>query len=46
VAEFIENEAIVEILKELDIDYGQGFFFSRPEPLIEESDVENLDRAA
>lgn len=30
VAEFVENEGLVGILKELDIDYGQGFHFSPP----------------
>jgi EAL domain-containing protein (putative c-di-GMP-specific phosphodiesterase class I) len=34
VAEFVENENIVEVLIELGIDYGQGYYFSRPKPLI------------
>ncbi len=32
VAEFVENEIIVEKLKELGIDYAQGYFFDRPRP--------------
>lgn len=31
VAEMIEDEATVEILKALDVDYGQGYLFGRPE---------------
>ena len=30
VAEFVENKEIYEILKELDIDYSQGYYFSAP----------------
>ncbi|ARN74665.1 EAL domain-containing protein [Oceanicoccus sagamiensis] len=33
VAEFVENEAIVAQLKELGVDYAQGYYFSKPEPL-------------
>lgn len=32
VAEFVENEKIWEIIKELDIDYGQGYYLGKPEP--------------
>ena len=35
VAEYVENEEILRIIKELDIDYGQGYLFSKPK-LIEE----------
>ncbi len=35
VAEFVENEEIFAILKELGIDYSQGYFFSAPKPLEE-----------
>jgi PAS domain S-box-containing protein len=33
VAEFVENENIYNILKELGIDYSQGYYFGKPEPL-------------
>ncbi|MEQ1528026.1 MAG: EAL domain-containing protein [Methylococcales bacterium] len=33
IAEFVENEAILTILKELGIDYAQGYFIGKPEPL-------------
>ncbi|WP_180754018.1 putative bifunctional diguanylate cyclase/phosphodiesterase [Persephonella hydrogeniphila] len=31
-AEFVENEEILKIVKELDIDYAQGFYFGKPSP--------------
>ena len=33
VAEFVENEEIFRVLKELGIDYSQGYYFSPPKPL-------------
>jgi len=33
VAEFVENEAILQRLKELGVDYAQGYGIHRPEPL-------------
>jgi EAL domain-containing protein (putative c-di-GMP-specific phosphodiesterase class I) len=33
VAEFAENEAIVAQLKQLDVDYAQGYYYSKPIPL-------------
>ena len=30
IAEFVENEAILNKIIELDIDYSQGYFFSEP----------------
>lgn len=38
VAEFAENKAIVEQLKQLGVDYAQGYYYSKPKPL---SDVIN-----
>jgi len=35
IAEFVENEAIVVQLKEIGINYGQGYYFCRPAPLDE-----------
>lgn len=31
VAEFVENEAIFEIVRDMEIDYSQGYYFGRPE---------------
>lgn len=33
VAEFVENQAIAERVRELGVDYAQGYAFGRPEPL-------------
>lgn len=33
IAEFIENEDTILILKDIGIDYGQGFFLDKPVPL-------------
>lgn len=33
VGEFVENEEIYLLLKELGVDYSQGYFFGKPEPL-------------
>lgn len=33
VAEYVENEAIYDILSQLEIDYSQGYFFGKPENL-------------
>ena len=35
VAEFVESEEIITRLKEIGIDYAQGFGISRPRPLVE-----------
>ena len=32
IAEFVENEEILEILKHLGVDYAQGFFVGKPAP--------------
>jgi len=32
VGEFVENEQISDILKQLGIDYGQGYYYGKPEP--------------
>lgn len=32
IAEFVETKEIVEILKEADVEYAQGYFFSQPLP--------------
>ncbi len=36
IAEFVENEKILNILKEMDIDYAQGYFIGKPSPEIKD----------
>jgi diguanylate cyclase (GGDEF)-like protein/PAS domain S-box-containing protein len=33
IAEFVESDEIIELLKNLGVDYAQGYAISRPEPL-------------
>jgi len=33
VCEFVENEAIVDVLRDIGVDYAQGFYIGRPVPL-------------
>lgn len=33
IAEFVENRNIYEILSKLGVDYSQGFYFGKPEPI-------------
>ena len=35
IAEFVENEELYILVKELNIDYSQGFYFGRPIPFEE-----------
>lgn len=35
IAEYVENEEILEILKEIGVDFAQGFHAGRPEPILE-----------
>jgi EAL domain-containing protein (putative c-di-GMP-specific phosphodiesterase class I) len=37
--EFVESEAILEILGDLGVDYAQGYFVGRPKPLELTSDA-------
>jgi EAL domain-containing protein (putative c-di-GMP-specific phosphodiesterase class I) len=32
IAEFVENEDIMERLKNLGVEYSQGFYLGRPQP--------------
>lgn len=33
VAEFVENQQILEALQQIGVDYAQGYLFSRPQPI-------------
>ncbi len=46
VAEFVDSEAALEMLGELNIDYAQGYLFSKPQELPIDSDPEELPKAA
>ena len=35
VAEFVEDEAIIEFLRHYGVDYAQGYHVGRPQPLAE-----------
>lgn len=35
IAEFVENEAVLKILKEIGVKYGQGYHLGRPGPFME-----------
>jgi EAL domain-containing protein (putative c-di-GMP-specific phosphodiesterase class I) len=35
IAEYVENEEIINVLREIGLDYGQGYGISRPMPLEE-----------
>jgi diguanylate cyclase (GGDEF)-like protein len=42
IAEYVESEAIFDLLKSMNIDYAQGYYVQKPVPV----DVENFDKAA
>jgi len=33
IAEFVENEAISDLLKDMGVDYAQGYYYGKPEPM-------------
>ena len=35
IAEYVENDAIMACLKEIKVDYGQGYGIGRPRPINE-----------
>ena len=37
VAEFAENQAIIEILNEIGVDFAQGFGVCKPTPLFQKN---------
>lgn len=34
IAEFVETQAVAEVLRNLGVDYAQGYYVGRPEPLV------------
>jgi EAL domain-containing protein (putative c-di-GMP-specific phosphodiesterase class I) len=34
IAEWVENRQTLEVLKELGVDYAQGYWLCRPQPLV------------
>ncbi len=44
IAEFVENAAIVAQLRDIGVDYAQGYHFSQPEPLIDDSNVIPIEK--
>lgn len=44
VAEFVENDLIIEKLKKIGIDYGQGYALNKPAPILEQ--IAEFNRSA
>jgi EAL domain-containing protein (putative c-di-GMP-specific phosphodiesterase class I) len=40
VAEFVETRASLECLREIGIDFGQGYFIGHPQPLAQLADAD------
>ena len=46
VAEFVDTERALQLLESFDIDYAQGFLFSKPEQLGSEKTLNSVKKAA
>jgi len=46
IAEYVENEKIVEILRDIGVDYGQGYEIAKPKPLEDIIRVHQKDESA
>jgi diguanylate cyclase (GGDEF)-like protein len=46
IAEYVENEKIVDLLKEFGVDYGQGYYFSKPLPYDEFYPSQNQNQSS
>lgn len=46
VAEFVESEAILEVLKTLGVKYAQGYLIGKPSPMIETAEDLKVERLA
>jgi EAL domain-containing protein (putative c-di-GMP-specific phosphodiesterase class I) len=40
VAEYVSTREIYELVRDIGVDYSQGFFFGKPQPLIAENNGE------
>ena len=43
-AEYVENQAISDMLCEMGVDYLQGYFYAKPEPLVDKLTDHTIDR--
>lgn len=46
IAEYVGDDETGELLRELGVDYGQGFHIGRPAPLAERLDHDTLSKAS
>ncbi|HHJ15460.1 MAG TPA: GGDEF domain-containing response regulator [Gammaproteobacteria bacterium] len=46
IAEFVENQDIVNLLRDIGVDFAQGYHFSKPEPLADDENVVPIHRKA
>lgn len=46
IAEYVDNEHVVELLTEMGIDYGQGFYLGKPQPLEDFVNADNLAKVS
>jgi len=46
VAEFVEREQTVDVLRSLDIEYGQGYYYSKPHPIEDLLAIQDIKKAA
>ena len=44
IAEFVENEAAQQVLKEIGIDFAQGYYYGQPEPLADYKNIANINQ--
>jgi len=44
VAEFVEDREARDVLRQLGVDYAQGYYFGRPDPLEKLGDVYLMPR--
>lgn len=44
IAEFVQSVEIIELLKKMGVDYGQGYSISKPEPLVLPTDAATNNR--
>jgi len=46
IAEFVENEEIMEALSSLNVDYAQGYYVGKPAPMADLLNDDRLQSAA